>query len=168
MKKSMLKRVLNRSFHTLARFLPGLNSVRPALHKLRGVRISGKVSEVSIGEDVYLENEYPECVEIHSPAYIGLRSTIITHFREGRGKLILCKYARIGACSTVIVNPAKKLIIGEGSVISAGSLVTRNVPPYTLVAGVPATPIAKITVPSTRDKTWKEFREGLLPIRSKR
>jgi acetyltransferase-like isoleucine patch superfamily enzyme len=31
--------------------------------------------------------------------------------------------------------------IGEGSVVGAGSIVTRDVPPYTLVAGIPAKPV---------------------------
>jgi len=30
------------------------------------------------------------------------------------------------------------VIIGEGSVVAAGAVVTKNVPPYTVVAGVPA------------------------------
>ena len=33
--------------------------------------------------------------------------------------------------------------IGEGAVVAAGSVVTRNVEPYTIVAGVPAKPIGK-------------------------
>ena len=33
--------------------------------------------------------------------------------------------------------------IGEGAVIAAGSIVTKNVPPYTLVAGNPAKEIKK-------------------------
>jgi acetyltransferase-like isoleucine patch superfamily enzyme len=34
--------------------------------------------------------------------------------------------------------------IGEHAVVAAGSLVTKNVPPYTIVAGRPAKPVKKI------------------------
>lgn len=35
--------------------------------------------------------------------------------------------------------------IGEGSVVAAGSIVTKDVPPMTIVAGTPAKVIRKIT-----------------------
>lgn len=35
--------------------------------------------------------------------------------------------------------------IGEGSVVAAGSTVTKDIPPYTLAAGVPARVLRQIT-----------------------
>ncbi len=46
----------------------------------------------------------------------------------------------IGAAATVLPG----VHIGAGSVVAAGAVVTRDVPPATLVAGVPATVIRKL------------------------
>lgn len=46
-------------------------------------------------------------------------------------------------CSGVIVNPGVN--IGEGSVVASGSVVTKDVEPYTVVAGVPAKFIKKLS-----------------------
>ena len=40
----------------------------------------------------------------------------------------------IGANSTIL----KGVVVGEGSIIAAGAVVTTNVPPYSIVGGVPA------------------------------
>jgi acetyltransferase-like isoleucine patch superfamily enzyme len=45
----------------------------------------------------------------------------------------------------VVVLPG--VTIGEGSVVGAGSIVTRNVPPYCLAAGVPAQVIRRLEPP---------------------
>ncbi len=47
----------------------------------------------------------------------------------------------IGACSTIL----KGVTIGHGSIIGANSLVTKDVPPMTIVGGSPAKVIREIT-----------------------
>ena len=46
----------------------------------------------------------------------------------------ICKNAWIGTRSIIL----KGVTIGEGAIVAAGSVVTKDVPPYTLVAGNPA------------------------------
>jgi len=48
----------------------------------------------------------------------------------------------IGAKSTILAG----VTIGDGAVIAAGSIVNRNVEPYTIVGGVPAKVIKKRTI----------------------
>lgn len=63
-----------------------------------------------------------------------------------RRKLLRCGYisirhdAYIGSRAIIL----EGVIIGEGSYIAAGAVVTKDVPPYTLVAGVPAKVIRTI------------------------
>jgi acetyltransferase-like isoleucine patch superfamily enzyme len=50
------------------------------------------------------------------------------------------KGASIGSGSTILAN----VIIGENALVGAGSVVTRNVPPDTIVAGCPARVLRRI------------------------
>jgi acetyltransferase-like isoleucine patch superfamily enzyme len=148
----------------IAIFGPGATSFRPYIHKLRGVKIC---RNVFIGDEVYLENEYPENIEIHDGAGIALRSTLISHYR-GLGKIIIGKNAWIGACCTIAAAPNQVLKIGEGAVLAANSVVTKDLPPFTFVGGVPAKPIAQATVPGTIGYSYEEFKNGLRPLKEKK
>lgn len=160
-KKSVARGVFNRVLHLAARFGPGCTTIRPFLHRLRGVRISGRVF---IGDEVYLENDYPECVEIHDGAQITVRTTIIAHFR-GSGRVVIGRNVWIGPHSLVAASqPGQVVTIGEGAVLAGGCVVTRDVPPHTFVGGVPAKPIALATVPMTLTTSYDDFRKGLVRI----
>jgi len=144
----------------MAQFAPGADSLRPFLHRLRGVKIHGTVM---IGDQVYLENEYPEALEIHDNVGILLRSIIMCHF-QGSGKVVIESKAFIGPNCFISAPTGHTLIIGEGSVVAACSVVTKSVPPFMFVAGSPAKPIARVTVPLTRDTRYEDFKKGLVPL----
>lgn len=57
-----------------------------------------------------------------------------------KGKMVIEDNVWIGEGASIIGN----VIVGKGSVVAANAVVTKNVPPYSLVAGVPATIVKKI------------------------
>jgi serine acetyltransferase len=140
----------------LARILPGAQSLRVALHRARGVRI-GK--NVWIGYDAILDTSRPHLITLEDGCSIGMRATIIAHFREMRGVRVE-QDAFVGP--GVIVLPG--VVIGRGAVVTAGSVVTRSVEPMTVVQGNPAVPIARSGIPLGINVTMKQFSLSLKPI----
>jgi acetyltransferase-like isoleucine patch superfamily enzyme len=55
-------------------------------------------------------------------------------------KVVIGDGAWLGARCTILPGVS----IGEGAVVAAGTLVTKDVPPHTIVAGVPARPIREL------------------------
>jgi acetyltransferase-like isoleucine patch superfamily enzyme len=145
----------------LARFAPGATSLRPFLHKLRGVQITGRVF---IGDDVYVENEYPECIELHDGAQICLRSILIAHTR-GSGRIVVGKDVFVGANCVLTASPGATLTVGEGSVIATSSVITSDVPAHTLFGNEKAKPLARVTVPLTMETPYDRFLAGLRPLK---
>ena len=64
------------------------------------------------------------------------------------GKVIVKKYSQIGCNSVIFPN----LTIGEGAVIGALSLVTKDIPSWTINVGIPT------SVLKTRSKKLLEFK----------
>lgn len=68
--------------------------------------------------------------------------------------VVIEDYAWIGTRAMILPN----VTIGRGAVVAAGSVVTRDVPPMTVVAGVPARPVG------TRDSGLEYVFDGPPPL----
>jgi acetyltransferase-like isoleucine patch superfamily enzyme len=160
-----LRGLINRILQLLTMFAPGGEGLRAMLHRARGVKI-GK--NVWISYNVILETGFPHLITIEEGAFIGIGVIVIAHFQDylqaPTGGVRIGRRAFIGP--GVIILPDVE--IGEGAVVTAGSVVTRSVPPMTLVQGNPAVPIAKCGVPLWPNTPLKEFSSRLIPILPKK
>jgi acetyltransferase-like isoleucine patch superfamily enzyme len=159
--KSILRKILNRLLHVSARVSPGATTLRPFLHRLRGVKIA---KGVFIGDEAYLENEYPECIEIHEGAQIGIRTILLAHIR-GTGRIVIERNVWIGPNCVIATSPDRELRIGEGAVIGAASVITSSVPAKAFYSSDRARHIANVSMALTDDVEYSAFLRGLVPIR---
>ena len=164
MSKNLFQRIGNRWLHLLARLLPGGTTLRPALHRLRGVKIG---RDVFIGEEVFIESEYPENVEIQDGVFVGIRVVFIAHTR-GTGKIVIGKNAYLGPNAMLITSSDRTLTIGEGAVIGAGVVVGSDVAPQMFVPSQPARAVARATVPMVTAEKMEDFIRGLVPLKPKK
>jgi acetyltransferase-like isoleucine patch superfamily enzyme len=148
-KRNPLVQLYNRVLNRLALTAPGGMTLRPRLHRWRGVEIG---TGVWIGYEALIETEYPELVHIGNRVIIGIRSTIIAHFHHTRGVWIEDDVF-IGPCTCIL--PSVRL--GAGCVVTAGSVVTSSVPPLVMVSGNPAKAVAKCGIPLGFDTSPREF-----------
>jgi tetrahydrodipicolinate N-succinyltransferase len=165
MRENPFRALINRILQLGTMFLPGGLNLRLWLHRRRGVSI-GK--DVFISFNVVLETGFPHLVTIDDGAFIGIGAIVIAHFQdhlqEPEGGVRIGKRAFVGP--GVIILPDVE--IGDGAVVTAGSVVTRSVPAMTMVQGNPAVPIARCGVPLWPDTPLKEFSSRLIPISNKK
>lgn len=138
------------------------HSVRLPLYKLSGIRI-GKgstihmwcsffnPSNIIIGEDTvvgdhaFLDGRDTLTIGNH----VAIASSVFIYnsqhdihsddFHASYGKVVIEDYVFIGPRVTILPG----VHIGKAAVIAAGAVVTHDVTPFTIVAGVPANPIGK-------------------------
>ena len=141
----MFKKFWIRLLHHLARHsFP--SALRILFHRLRGVKIGKKVF---IGLDVHIDDDNPEMVSIEDGVFITPECILLTHkrnisdYKSGdwigdkpfiRAPIKIKRGVHIGIGT--IIMPG--VTIGEGAIIGAGSVVTKDVPSFSLAIGVPA------------------------------
>lgn len=138
-KNMPLKRIKQIFFMWLANALPLRGHQRWKLVKKGGVNITGPCW---IYRNVYFDSVAPHLITIEKGVTITQDTTILTHFldptKKGRnynlGRVIIEEDAFIG-CNVVICN---SVTIGKGAIVGAGSIVTKDIPPYQVWAGNPA------------------------------
>ena len=116
------------------------------IHRLRGVHI-GKGSKIS--RTVLIDDSRPDLVTIGKNVWVTAGCQLLCHQRDlsqyrvgvpvmdlplTYAPIVIEDGAHIGIGS--IIMPG--VIIGKGAIIGAGAVVTKDVPPYCVVVGVPA------------------------------
>src|SRR5438552_9602141 len=127
---------------------------------MAGVHIG---QNVWIGNDAMIETSRPDVVTVGDGAAVQSRATIIRYFHE-QEDVVIEEDATVGVGAIVLPN----VTIGRRSIVIAGSVVTKSVPPKTMVQGNPARPIATVETALTMEVSLKEFGKGLRPIRESR
>lgn len=169
MREPLVRGIQNRLLQLLALHAPGAQTVRPALHRARGVRIG---RGCFVGTSAIIETAHPELVTIGHNVSIGIRVVVVAHFhgstradRSGSQRtptVVIGDDVFIGPGAIILPN----VTIGPGSVVAAGSVVTSSVASLTMVQGNPARPIARCGVPLTMGTSLREFYRHLKPFRS--
>jgi len=147
----------------IAKQLPGCGL------RIRLLRMCGYVigEQVYIGEDFIIiddlhDSELKINLSIGDRASISPRVTFVMHTQPNesritpyvnsrKGSIVIDSDAWIGTGAVILPN----VTIGEGAVVGANSVVTKNVGPYTVVGGVPAHIIKQVDVPWTHSGSEK-------------
>jgi len=116
-------------------------------HRWRGVKIG---RDVFIDRFAVIDGSFPERVTIEDEARIAPGAVVVAHYAPGE---TLARYTkpyvldvRIGRHSFIGVNAVVMpgVTVGEGAIVTSGSVVLQDVAPYTVVSGNPARRIAQV------------------------
>jgi len=152
--KTVLHLFINKLFNMLARFTI-FPKLRIGFYRLMGAHVA---ENAFVALDCYLDDLYPELVTIHEYAILAPRAMLLAHDMPGWdldsgkgigevGDINIMPHAYI--CAGAILLPG--VTIGEHAIVAAGAVVIKDVPAYTLVAGVPAVEKKKLNAETKKD-----------------
>jgi len=126
--------------------------IRPILWRWMGAKV-GK--DCFIGYEVWVDMTNTHLIEMEDHVHIANRCLLLCHQRDLSNYHIGDDYAKLGYNKRKIVLKKGCLIgmnsmimpgvtIGEGAIVGAGSLVTKDIPEWTIATGRPAKVLKKI------------------------
>jgi len=115
------------------RFVPS-EQLKNILYRWTGMRVG---DHCSFGLCAMVDVFFPHLIAVGDNCIFGYESLLLAHeFLQGElrvGPVVIGHHVTVGTRSVVLPG----VIIGDGAVISAMSLVNKDVPPYSMVGGVP-------------------------------
>ena len=134
----------------LARYTPFLGMKNWLYTKFLGLKVG---EQTSFALMVMLDVMFPEKISVGRNSVIGYNTTILAHeylIKEYRlGPVEIGSEVMIGANSTILPG----ITIGDGAIVSAGTLVHKDVPAGAFVGG---NPMRIIYSKEEMDKRWAE------------
>ncbi|SDX87820.1 DapH/DapD/GlmU-related protein [Paenibacillus sp. CF384] len=143
---SRWKAVRNFIFIQIARYCPSLPVKNWIYRHVLGMKVGRHCAfALMVMVDVF----FPEKISIGENSIIGYNTTILTHeylIKEYRlGEVRIGSNVMIGANTTILPG----VVIGDGAVVAAGSVVHKDVPPGAFVGGNPIAVIRSGTEQAT-------------------
>lgn len=126
--------------------------LRPALLRKMGCKV-GK--NVFVGDNVKIDLSHADMITIDDHAHVASSVRLLCHQRDMRDYCVGDDYAKLGyiikpihLCKGSLVGMESFVMpgvtIGEGAIVGAGSLVTKDVPAWTIATGRPAKVVKEI------------------------
>lgn len=115
------------------RFGPS-EQLKNILYRWTGMRVGDRCS---FGLCAMVDVFFPHLIAVGDNCIFGYESLLLAHeFLQGElrvGPVVIGNHVTVGTRSVVLPG----VVVGDGAVVSALSLVNKDVPPYSLVGGVP-------------------------------
>jgi acetyltransferase-like isoleucine patch superfamily enzyme len=124
--------------------------IRNVLHRWRGVKMG---RDCFIDPNAILETAYPENITLGDDVRVTAGAIVMTHIKaphllRDRGYVpVVLKPVVLNSHSFIGVNAVVMpgVTVGEGGVVTSGSVVLADVPPFTMVSGNPAKVVKRFT-----------------------